>query len=222
MAFFSLVALVATLSLGLLAMPLASSWPAWWGRLTLKLLGVRAEYTGLEHLRLGRSIIVVANHQSVLDVPVVAALAPRSPLCLAKKELRWFPGFNLVWWSHGQVFVDRSNPARASEALAAVAARCAAQPRTVILAPEGTRSRDGTLGRFKLGAFRLAVATGAPIVPVVVRGAGALMPPGRWWCERGTVTVEVKPPVATEGWTLDTVRAHADALEADYRGWLPS
>ncbi len=220
MAFFSLVAVVATLSLGLLAMPLASSWPGWWGRVTLKLLGVKAEYTGLEHLRSGRSVIVVVNHQSGLDVPVVAALSPRSPLCLAKKELRWFPGFNLVWWSHGQVFVDRSNPARATEALEQVAARCREQPRTVILAPEGTRSRDGTLGRFKLGAFRLAVATGAPIVPVVVRGAGSLMPPGRWWVQPGKVTVEVKAPVATEGWTLDNVREHADALEDDYRGWL--
>lgn len=217
---FGAVAVVAAVSLGLLAMPLASSWPGWWGRACLWIAGVEVEFTGLEHLRGPGTRVLVANHTSALDVPLVAALAPRAPLCLAKKELQWFPGFNLMWWSHGQVFVDRRDPARAAASLADVVARCEASPRTIILAPEGTRSRDGSLGRFKLGAFRLAVATGSPIVPVVVLGAGKLMPPGQWFTGPGRVEVRVMPPVDTAGWTEGELRARASALEADYRRFL--
>ncbi|MBM4366360.1 MAG: 1-acyl-sn-glycerol-3-phosphate acyltransferase [Deltaproteobacteria bacterium] len=217
---FGTVAVAAALSLGLLAIPLASSWPGWWGRACLWIAGVEAEFSGLEHLRGPGTRVLVANHTSALDVPLVAALSPQAPLCLAKKELQWFPVFNLVWWSHGQVFVDRRDPARAAASLADVVARCAASPRTIVLAPEGTRSRDGKLGRFKLGAFRLAVATGSPIVPVVVRGAGQLMPPGQWFTRPGRVTVQVMPPVDSSGWTETSLKAAAAALEDDYRRWL--
>ena len=106
MAVFAFVALCAALTLRLLAIPLASFFPRIYGRSTLWIAGVRLVVTGEEHLRGRGSAILVANHQSALDVPIIAALGARAPLCLAKRELIWFPVFNLLWWSLGQIFVE--------------------------------------------------------------------------------------------------------------------
>jgi 1-acyl-sn-glycerol-3-phosphate acyltransferase len=219
MAVFGVIAGVALLTMRLCAIPLASFFPGVYGRSALWIGGVRLAVTGEEHLRAPGSRILVLNHQSALEVPVVCALGPVAPLVLGKRELIWFPVFNVMWWSLGQIFVDRKDPAAASKSLDAVVAELRKHPRTVIVAPEGTRSRDGKLGRFKLGAFRIAAASGAPIVPVVLHGTGKLMPPGRWWSEPGVIRVEIKPPIPTGGWTGD-LRPHADALEDDYRRWL--
>jgi 1-acyl-sn-glycerol-3-phosphate acyltransferase len=217
---FGVVAFLAMLTLRLLARQLTKGWPAIWGRSALAIVGVKLRIRGEENLFTSGSKIAIANHTSALDVPIVAALGPRWPLCLAKAELRWFPVFNVLWWSLGQVFMDRRDPKRAKASLAAIAAATTGGERTVVLAPEGTRSVDGELGRFKLGAFRLAVATGAPIVPIVIRGAGQLMPKGQWWVEPGEVVVEVMPPIETVGWVEEDVVGYAAEMEGRYREWL--
>lgn len=193
------------------------TWAPIWGRSVLRLLRIELVIRGREHLLVGRSQVVVSNHTSTLDLPVFAALAPPGMLNLGKKELRRVPLFNLVWWATDGIFLDRADPKDAGAALVRVIAAMKARPRSVVLAPEGTRSRDGRLGRFKLGAWRLAAATGSPIVPCVVRGAAALMPPGAWVPRPGRIFLEVHPPIDVVG---DDLRAQADALHARYVGWL--
>lgn len=217
---FGVVATFAVATLGLLSRRLTVWWPEFWGRTSLAIAGIRIRVVGIENFRGTGSKVVIANHTSVLDVPLVAALGPEWPLCLAKAELRWFPVFNLMWWSMGQVFVDRKDPSRAGESLERIIAATRAEARTVILAPEGTRSVDGNIGKFKLGAFRIAVATGAPIVPIVIRGGGNLMPKGQWWANPGEVIIEVKPPIPTVNWTNETIREHTLATERQYRDWI--
>jgi 1-acyl-sn-glycerol-3-phosphate acyltransferase len=217
---FVLAPLSAVLTLGLAAERLAAFWAPIWGRGGLRLLGIEVEIRGLHHLHNAGSCILVANHQSAVDLLVGAALAPRAPLALAKAELKWLFPFNLMWIALGQRFVDRRNPEAARRSVDGIVAALRRSPRTVILAPEGTRSRTGHLGPFKTGAFHMAVAARVPIVPVCIHFAGLRMPPGRMWAERGRCLVDVHPPVPTEDWTVDQVRAQALVLEEQYRRWL--
>ncbi len=221
--------LVGVLTLRLAARPLASFLPWFWGNTTLRLLGVSLDVRGRENLSdgvaggptpLNRTRVVVVNHASTLDTPVMGALGLRAPLVLGKKELRYLPFFNLVWWALGQVFLDRHDPSRARAALDSVIRAAQAHPRTILIAPEGTRSADGTLGTFRTGAVHLAVALGCPIVPVVLHDAARLMPLGRFWSSPGRLRVEVMPPIPTDGWDPADARRHASALEAQYRAWL--
>lgn len=217
---FVLLACLSVASLGRLAVPLTNGWPAWWGRSVLYILGIELTVTGREHLGREASVVLVVNHTSALDVPIVAALGPPNPLCLAKAELRWVPPFNMMWWSLGQVFLERGNPEQARRSIARVVEAARRRPRTIVLSPEGTRSRDGRVGRFKLGAFRIAAATGAGIVPAVCRGAGERMPPGRWWATPGRVSVAIMPPLPAQEWTEEGLVRAAGELEARYRRWL--
>lgn len=218
LATFAVVSVLAVATFGFAAIPLTNGWPRFWGRTTLALGGVRLVVTGEENLVAGRTAVLIANHTSVLDMPIIGALGPPNPLCFVKGEARWLPFFNVMWWSLGQVFIDRGDHEQAQASLDHVIAACKRHSHTIILAPEGTRSHDGTLGKFKLGAFRLAIATGAPIVPVVVEGAGKLMPPGRWWGAPGEVRARIMPPISSEGRT--DAAAFAADVEAAMRGWV--
>jgi 1-acyl-sn-glycerol-3-phosphate acyltransferase len=217
---FVLAPLSALVTLGLASSALATFWAPIWGRGGLRILGIDVEYRGLDRLRSVGSCILVANHQSAVDLLLGAAIGPRAPLVLAKAELRWLFPFNLMWVALGQRFVDRRNPEAACRSVEGIIAALRATPRTVILSPEGTRSRTGHLGPFKTGAFHMAVATGVPIVPVCIHFAGWRMPPGRLWAEAGRCVVEVHEPVDTSGWTAEQVHAHALVLEERYRRWL--
>jgi 1-acyl-sn-glycerol-3-phosphate acyltransferase len=225
---FLAAGLLGLVTFRLASRPLATGLPYMWGRVTLALLGVRLDVRGRDNLAdgcvggppLARTRVVLVNHASTLDTPVMGAMGLRAPLVLGKKELRYLPLFNLVWWSLGQVFLDRQDPQRARAALDGVVRVAGAAPRTILIAPEGTRSPDGRLGAFRTGAVHLAIALQCPIVPVVIHGASGLMPLGRFWATPGTLRVEVQPEIPTAGWDPADARRHSAELEQRYRGWL--
>lgn len=216
----SVVALVVllgvVLSLGQLRDPMLTAALPLWARLFRAVSGVHLQVTGAEHLAGRRPRVLVVNHGSILDLPAVSILGPPAPCPVAKASLRWTPPLNLVFWLMGAVFVDRARSPRDVRRMQAAADRIRRQRRTVLIAPEGTRSRDGRLGRFKKGAFHLARQAQAEIVPVVIRGAWELAPPTGWLIRRGTVRVEVMPPRPPP----EDPAAAAAELEAEYRRWL--
>ena len=105
-------------------------------------------------------------------------------------------------WATGQISIDRSDQTKAIESLKQ-AAQQVAGGRTVLLFPEGTRSRDGALGEFKKGGFMLAIESGAPIVPVGLAGTRDLVPRGTWMYKRSRVALVVGDPIATSGMSVD-------------------
>ena len=157
------------------------------GDLSLAVAGVDLDVRGTEHLWSHRPAVFLFNHQSGIDMPVMAKLVRERFTGVAKAELKRLPVFGQLFRWADVAFVDRSNSAKAREALAPVVEKLR-QGISIIIAPEGTRSPTPALGRFKKGAFHLAMQAEVPIVPVV---------------SPGTIDVVVHPPIDVSAWTVD-------------------
>ena len=145
-------------------------------RLALWLAGVKIEATGKEKIPAGRPLIFMSNHQSNSDPPAVFVHLP-PVLVMAKKEFFRVPVLGTSMRLRGFVPVDRKNRERAMAAVARAVEGLKAG-HSFLVFPEGTRSADGRLQRFKKGAFMMAVKSGAAIVPVSVSGSRFIMPKG--------------------------------------------
>lgn len=184
------------------------------GRLILAIAGIRLRVTGAEHVT-GRAMRIVAfNHASQLDMFIAAAVVPPGGTGIAKKEVMWIPFIGQAVWACGGISIDRGNLEHAKASLARAAQLIEKTQATVMFSPEGTRSRTGELGPFKLGLFHLALATRAPIVPMVIRGAKECQPMGHVIPDPGVVDVEFLPPIATTDFTPENLHDHRDALRA--------
>jgi 1-acyl-sn-glycerol-3-phosphate acyltransferase len=175
-----------------------------WSRWILGTTGVRLRTHGHRPTASSGSCVYVANHQSIYDIPVVFAALPTQLRILAKASLGRIPFVGWHLHRSGHVLVDRQNPGpsvmRRMEALVREGA-------SLIVFPEGTRSDDGTLGRFKAGAFIIAIDHHLPVVPVTLRGTSAIMRKGHITTTPGVVDVTVHPAVSTDGLGRDDVRA---------------
>ena len=125
---------------------------------------------------------------------------------VAKKEARYIPILGQILWLSGHVFIDRSSPIRAVHSLNALAEFAKQNGLSIWIMPEGTRSKDGRLGRFKSGFAHLAMRTGYPIVPIAIHGASTVWPNGTWTLRKGEVCVQTLSHIPTDDWTDDSVR----------------
>ena len=181
----------------------------------LKLAGVHLRITGLERLAAARPGIVVANHQSSIDPVVIAAILRGDFTAVAKKEAKYDPRALLGSLLLDPVYIDRGNSEQARASLDAVADRIRSGTSLMIF-PEGTRSPTPVLGPFRKGAFHLAVATGAPVIPIVLRNTGEIMPRGARTIRAGTIDVHVLEPRyhwSTENMADEVASLHAEFVE---------
>lgn len=170
-----------------------------WARSLLAAAGVRVTVRGLEHLHPSGTQIIVANHQSYFDIWVLIAGLPSSVRFIAKRELANIPMLSVGMRSAGHVLIDRARARSARETLREAGARMWAEQLTLVLFPEGTRSRDGRLGRFLRGSFALAVEARAPVVPAAIDGGQHVYPPGAKRVRPGSITVRLGPAIRLEG-----------------------
>lgn len=161
---------------------------------------IRYEFHGRENFRKGQSYIFVSNHTSFLDLPGLRLLIPGEFRPLAKKELLKIPVFGLI--ARGAtVIVDRSSGESRKRSLDKLK-KTLAEGISILLFAEGTQNRSKeVLQPFKDGAFRLAIDTQMPLLPMVVIGAGPLMPPGTINLRPGRIKIIVGPGIATVGMT---------------------
>ncbi len=159
----------------------------------LGVLGVRAVVRGLDAVDLSRPPVIVSNHLSNLDGPLLVHVLPLDPRVLIKAEARRIPLVGWVMKLAGFVFVDRSSAARRQEALEEAVDRITRTRCPFLVFPEGTRRRNGAGRDFKKGSFVIARRAGAPVLPVRISGTDRLLPPGRRTCAAGTVEIEFLP-----------------------------
>ncbi len=168
--------------------------------LALAAAGVRLNVVGEENIWAARPAVFLFNHQSQLDVFVLAALLRKDFTGVAKKSLEKDPFFGPIGYLADVAYIDRSNNAAAREGLEP-AVEALRNGRSIAIAPEGTRSPTPRLLPFKRGPFRLARQAGVPVGPSVMRNCGEIMAAHSMVIHAGTVDVAVLPPVPTDDWS---------------------
>jgi 1-acyl-sn-glycerol-3-phosphate acyltransferase len=166
-----------------------------WSRSVLWLLLVPIKVTGRENVDPKQSYVFVANHQSFLDVFAVYGWLPNNFKWLMKKEIRKVPFVGTACAVAGHIFVDRSNPRAAVKSIDLIKAELVEGISTVIF-PEGTRTKTGEIGRFKQGAFKIAMDLNLPVVPISLVGFFEAMPHGKFYVNpRSRVELHIGQPI---------------------------
>jgi putative phosphoserine phosphatase/1-acylglycerol-3-phosphate O-acyltransferase len=178
------------------------------GRLTLIV-------EGEEHLWSHRPAVFIFNHQSAIDVLITAKMLREDVIGVAKKEIRHQLPMGPAFVYSGAVFIDREHVGDPALALKP-AVDALKSGRSVVIAPEGTRSRDGTLGQFKLGAFHMARQANVPIVPVVIHNAQDALPYKGLVVRPAEVKVTVLKPRSTARWKLSDIESQAEQIRRLY------
>jgi 1-acyl-sn-glycerol-3-phosphate acyltransferase len=174
-----------------------------WSRLILATTGVKVTVEGLERIVPGKTYVFVANHQSIYDIPVLFWSIPFQLRIIAKESLGNFPMLGPHLKRTGHMLVDRKHPDRAG--ILGWASRLTSNGLSLIVFPEGTRSRDGHMNKFKGGSLLLAMQAGLPIVPISVAGSRHVMKKGELTTRPGHVRLVVHEPIETVATTEPSV-----------------
>jgi putative phosphoserine phosphatase/1-acylglycerol-3-phosphate O-acyltransferase len=177
----------------------------------LALAGIRLNVSGEEHLWSERPAVFIFNHQSWLVGMIVMKLLREDVTGVAKKEVSRQPVLAQIGWLMNMAYVDRGDTEQAKRALAPVVDRIR-QGISLAISPEGTRSPTPRVGPFKKGAFHLAMQSGVPIVPIVIRNAGVHLWRGSVFMRKGTVDVDVLPPISVADWKVEELGERVDEV----------
>ena len=174
-----------------------------WAKFVLAVSRIKVTVQGSYNIRSDRSYIYMSNHQSNFDIPVALAYFPFKFRWVAKAELFKIPIFGNAMHRVGHINIDRSNRRAAFKSLKK-AARNIREGVSVLIYPEGTRSKDGNIGPFKNGGFVLSVESGTPIVPVIIHGTWPIMSRDKIIVKPGNVIIEIKKPIETKNYNRKT------------------
>ncbi|MDX1733790.1 MAG: lysophospholipid acyltransferase family protein, partial [Halioglobus sp.] len=178
-----------------------------WGRGLVRAVPCRLRITGLEHIDPGTPYILVANHLSLMDIPILYGWLPLDLKWVMKTEVRRSPLIGSGTAMMGHIFVDRADHDAAIHELHVLEDNL--QPgMSILVFPEGTRSRSGRLQAFKMGAFHMAVELQVPILPITIRGTNAILTPDTMDLNPGRAELIVHPPISR----ADVVASSPEAL----------
>ncbi len=170
---------------------------------------------GEEHLWSDRPAVFIFNHQSAVDALITARMLREDVIGVAKQELKHQLPMGIAFTYTGTIFIDREHVGDPRLALKP-AVDALRSGRSVVIAPEGTRSRDGTLGPFKLGAFHMARQARVPVVPIVIHNAQDALPYKGVVVRPAEVKVTVLRPQRTDRWKLPDVEPQARRIRDLY------
>jgi len=183
------------------------------------LLGIEVRVTGMEHLPIGRTMpaILLVKHQSTLETFLLPTLMPHPLAYVFKRELLKVPFFGWAIGRLDMIHIDRSQRAQAFNKVVEQGKRLLAQGIWIIMFPEGTRIPRGQQGTYKSGGARLAIETGAPVIPIAVTSAKVW--PRKAFVKRpGVVDVSIGPPIASAGREGDELMREVEHwIEAEMR-----
>jgi putative phosphoserine phosphatase/1-acylglycerol-3-phosphate O-acyltransferase len=183
--------------------------------IALALGEVDVRVLGEEHLWSARPAVFIWNHRNIFDAQIVGNLVRRDFGAVAKKELENVPIFAAAKLFMNIAFIDRRDSKAAVRALEP-ATKLLGEGISMLVAPEGTRASGEGVAAFKKGAFRMAMAAGVPVVPVIIRNADDLGRRDSRFMRPGTVDVLVLPPIDVSGWKLRNLDARIESVRRLY------
>ena len=150
---------------------------------------------------LNKNYIFAPNHSSSLDIPLMLGFTPLWLVPIAKKELRWIPFLGWAMKLAGHIFIDRSNHDKAMESLNKIKISINKKPRSILIFPEGSRTNNGQLKKFKSGGLTLGIKTGFDIVPVLISGTYKSLKKGSIRFSRNLLTIDFGIPIKIENYS---------------------
>ena len=165
-----------------------------WARLNSLATPMLVKTRGKENIRKAQSYVIVSNHQSQYDIFVLYGWLGIDFKWVMKKELRKVPALGIACEKIGHIFIDRSNTEATLDSLNEAKSKIV-DGTSVIFFPEGTRSKDGNLRKFKKGAFKMALDLQIPILPVTISGTRAILPTRSFDLFPGRACMTIHPPV---------------------------
>lgn len=178
-----------------------------------RILGIEVQTSGRDRLAPGMPYVFMPNHLSFLDGPLMMLLVPGRARVILKRSILRVPIVGQAMRFVGFVPVDRKGAEGGKKSIARAAALMREKDYSFLIFPEGTRSLDGNLGSFRRGGFFLALESGAPIVPVTIRGTRDLMPKGQWFSRSGRVELVYHDPIPTTGVTVESMPGLMDKVK---------
>ena len=185
----------------------------WAMRLGQRILGLRVQLSGLEQRHGEKTFIFMPNHESFLDGPLMFILIPQRVRVILKKEIYRLPVIGQAMRYAEFVSVDRKGKEGGKKSIQRAVSLIKEKKYSFLIFPEGTRSLDGKLQDFKRGGFFLAQESRTDIVPVSISGTFDLMPKGRFFVKKGTISVIFHPPVSLQGRTFDDMTSLIDEVK---------
>jgi 1-acyl-sn-glycerol-3-phosphate acyltransferase len=168
----------------------------WWAKMQLLVSGVRVKVKGLEHLGKKTPSIYMCNHQGNYDIFVLLSCLPVQFRWIAKKELFAIPILGWAMGAANYISIDRSGKREAFESIERAAGKIKGGI-SVVIFPEGTRSRDGSIQPFKRGGFTLAIKSGVPIIPITINGSRDVMPRHSMRVRPGEIRITIDRAIET-------------------------
>lgn len=167
-----------------------------WAKFVMKLSGAKITIIGEENLPKDETVLFVANHQSNFDIPLIMSCIDVPKGFIAKKELETWPMIS-TWMKYLKcIFMDRSNLRKSAEAIVE-GTKLLKSGYSMVIFPEGTRSKGGPVGEFKAGSFKLATKSKRQIVPVTIDGTYKLLEANKNWIKKADVKLIIHPPIDT-------------------------
>lgn len=169
-----------------------------------RILGLRMEIRVAPEAQTGGPYVYIANHQNSYDIFTLSRAVPENTVTVGKKSLKWIPFFGQLYWLTGNILIDRKNSGKARGTIGQAAQAITRRNLSILLFPEGTRSRGRGLLPFKTGAFRTALQAGVKVTPICVSQLHDKIKLNRW--NNGVLLIEIMPPISIEGYTLEQSR----------------
>lgn len=145
-----------------------------WAKFMIKLSGAKVTVIGSENIPKDGAVLFVANHQSNFDIPLLMSQINKPKGFIAKKELESWPGISFWMRYINCVFMDRNNIRKSAEAIVQ-GINILKGGYSMVIFPEGTRSKGGPANEFKAGSFKLATKSKVPVIPVTINGSYKLL-----------------------------------------------
>ena len=173
----------------------------YWARTIFFSAGIKTKIIGLENLDNSKHYIFAANHSSSLDIPLMLGFIPFWIVPISKIELKWIPFLGWAMQMAGHVFVDRSKHERAMSSIKSIKISLLKRPRSILLFPEGFRTKDGQVNQFKSGGLSLGIEAKLPIAPVAIIGTFDSLKKGSKLFINNLLIIKVGNPINTNTYT---------------------